>query len=130
MTSINLILGGTSCTLCRMEVSPSRADGFHAPKTETHSLKIRLPAPQSAPVFSPLGRVIAAVSSLCWRKLARSLSDNPYLARSGPFFSRGPLLISNSVGAFKALRSLPSNALVKLSHQPSGCITKRFKAGV
>lgn len=94
MTSFRLILGGTSCTLCRTEVSPSRAGGFHAPTTETHSLKIRLPASysQSAPVFSPLGRVIAAVSSLCGRRLAGKLE------RGGPVGARFPALVTSYEG--------------------------------
>lgn len=41
-------------------------------------------------------------------------------------FSRGPLLISNSVGAFKALRSLSSNAFVQFCQEPTSRVFHRL----
>jgi hypothetical protein len=112
MTSINLILGGTSCTLCCMEVSPSRAGGFHAPQTETHSLKIRLSATNPAAFILPGGG-----------PLRRSVEPTrTIMAPLLRIFSRGPREILNLFGAFKALRSLSSNALVKFCQEPASCI--------
>lgn len=42
-------------------------------------------------------------------------------------FSRGPLLISNSVGAFKALRSLSSNAFVQHPEKSGRRVAQTFR---
>jgi len=63
MTSLNLILGGVSCAFCQHRRAPrGRADGSFAPQTETHGMKIRLPAShsQSTGFLPKLAGVIAA----------------------------------------------------------------------
>jgi hypothetical protein len=71
-----------------MEVSPSRAGGFHAPQTETHGMKIRLPAShfQSVAFPTPQGNWIRALTSLWRGRLAGKLE------RSGPFGARFPAI--------------------------------------
>lgn len=68
----------------------------------------------------PFERRIAAVSSNGWRKLAGKLErTRTPIARFPAIFVLGPRTICNFLGAFKALRSLSSNALVQFLQEPT-----------
>jgi hypothetical protein len=106
-------------------------DRDSSPRAGILSIRVILPANQSTPVTS-FERVISGVASLARVAWGRTVerSRTIFALRFVPTFSRirrdiRPGLL-NSVGAFKALRSLSSNALVQFLQEPASSIFHRL----